>query len=238
MKRKVIIAIMFLSLPVAVITVAVIRGNAPYETARAGELFSEMTTEEPSSGLEALRKMGPAALPTLEEALKSPLSPTRVRATWALGRLGPVATNAIADIIRGLDDDDLGVRVFSMESLNLIGTTRLDLVPQLLARFDKLIECNYAAELVDKIEQERKALNLSPVYSDQYEYAMAFARAASPVIRARALSKLPQGDERSIAAFRLLLNDADAATRQQTAIFLKSQNIVLPDETNVMEVSP
>jgi hypothetical protein len=58
------------------------------------------------------------------------------------------------------------------------------------------------------------------------------------VIRARALSKLPQGDERSIAAFRLLLNDADAATRQQTAIFLKSQNIVLPDETNVMEVSP
>ena len=238
MKRNVLVVILLLALPLGIFTIAFIRGNSRREAAQAEALFAGLKTTEPSAGLEALKIMGPAAMPKLQEALKSPLSPVRVKAAWVLGRLGPVATNAVPDLIKGFDDDDLAVRMCSMESLKMIGTTRLDLVPKMVARLDRWAECYDAAELLDKIEQERKAMNLPPAYSDAYEYAMAFAHAATPAVRVKALPKLPQKDERSIAAFKSLLNDTNGWAREQTAIFLKDHNIVLNDTPRPLQVAP
>jgi HEAT repeat protein len=241
MKRNWLTIILFFALPAAIVVVAIIRGNSLHQRIQAERWFRELRivrTKEPSPPLEALRKMGPAALPTLQEALKASLPSTRLRAAWALGKLGPMASNAVPDLVQGLDDDKVDVRLGSMEALTWIGTARSDLVPKMLAKLDKWTECYHAADLLDEIEQQRKAMNLPPAYSDAYEYAMAFANGATPAVQLRAVPKLPLNDERSLAVFKAFLNHTNGWVRQQTAIFLNDHNIVLTNATGAVNVSP
>jgi HEAT repeat protein len=241
MKRNWLIIILFFALPAAIVVVAIIRGNSLHQRVQAEKWFRELRivrTKEPSPPLEALRKMGPAALPTLREALKASLPSTRLRAAWALGELGPMASNAVPDLVQGLDDDDDMIRSFSMEALTGIGTARSDLVPKLLAELKRWTVCHQAADLLDKIEQQRKAMNLPRAYSDEYEYAMAFARGATPAVQLMAVPKLPPKDERSLPVFKAFLNHTNLWVRQQTAIFLKDHNIVLTNAAGAVNVSP
>ncbi len=133
-------------------------------------------------------------------------------------------------------DDDI-VRDYTLKALAAIGTCRADVVPKLLARLVSWHECSYAADALDKIEKERKAAGLPPAYSDAYGYAMAFARAATPAVQLRALPKLPQQDERSLAVFKAFSNDTDGWVREETRKFLKDHNFVLPDTTNSVQTT-
>ena len=107
----------------------------------------------------------------------------------------------------------------------------------MLARLGIWNEEYRAADVLDKIEKERKAAGLPPAYSDTYEYAMAFARAATPAVQLRALPKLPQQDERSLAVFKDFLNNTNGWVREETRKFVLDHNIVLPDTTNSVQTT-
>jgi hypothetical protein len=237
MKQKYLMAVVFLCTPVAILTIGISRHNRIFQTARAEALFTEMQWEEPTPGLEGLVKMGAAAVPTLQEALKDPLQRMKCRAAIALARIGPAASNAVSDLDQNLEDDDTLTRDYTMQALTAIGTCRADLVPKILPRLGIWNEAKPAADLLDKIEQERKAAGLPPAYSDAYGYAMAFARAATPAVQLRALPKLPQQDERSLAVFKDFSNDTNGWVREETRKFLNDHNIVLPDTTNSVQTT-
>jgi len=237
MKQKYLMAVIFLCTPAAILTIAISRHNRIYQTARAEAFFDEMKWEEPTPGLEGLVKMGAAAVPTLQEALKDPLQRMKCRAAIALAKIGPAASNAVPDLVANLDDDDDITRDYTLKALAAIGTCRADVVPKLLARLVSWHESYYAADVLDKIEKERKAAGLPPAYSDAYEYAMTFARAATPAVQLRALPKLPQKDERSLAVFKAFSNDTNGWVREETRKFLNDHNIVLTDTTNWVQPS-
>jgi len=227
MKKKVLIAIAFLLLPVTILTIAIIRRESSYQGIAVGECFEELKPGHTSPALIAIKKMGAAAVPILENALRSQDPFPQIKACWALQELGPVASDAVPDLVQTLDDDQSAPRVYAMEALTAIGTTRADLVPRMAAKLQDGNECCDAANLLDAIQRERTAKNLPPVYADEYEYAMLFVHAAWPSVRLRALPKLPLNDKRSMQAFEILLNDPNGWAREQTATFLKEHNIII-----------
>jgi hypothetical protein len=79
MKQKYLMAVVFLCAPAAILTIAISRHNRLSQTARAEAYFDEMKWEEPSPGLEGLIKMGAAAVPTLQEAVKDPTQRMKCR---------------------------------------------------------------------------------------------------------------------------------------------------------------
>lgn len=220
---------MFFALPILLLIVVVSKRETSYHGKSASVWFEQIQTlgETNVNGPQiiALRSMGIPAVPVVQNALKSSKRYERAKAAWVLGQLGPVASNAVPDLILALDDADPSTQNYAIAALAAIGTTSEEAVPKLVA---KLSSPNpaisyFAADLLDKVEHERQAKNLSPVSGDEYERAMSFVRAALPTVRVKGvnrLAKLAPKDERAAATLRLLANDPNGSVRQTAAALL------------------
>jgi HEAT repeat protein len=249
MKKIIFNILIFLLMPVAIVVMAIIHRPPTFEGKLIADWFDEMKIEQPSSastafqkigsaatsssaspenlGLTAFQRMGSAAVPVLQTELKSDDVSHRLKAAWALGRLGPVASNAIPDLILCLDDSVNNLPIFAIQALETIAPAQVNAIPKLLSKLSdpNLGVSNCAADLLNKIELARKANNISMPVSE-YEYANAFLRASSQRVRIMGLQKLMQispQDERVVATFKTLLNDMNDLIRQQAAMFLKNQ---------------
>lgn len=229
MKNKILLGAMFFALPILFLIVVVSKRETSYQGKSASVWFEQIQTlgETNVNGpqINALRSMGISAVPVVQNALKSSKRHDRAKAAWVLGQLGPVASNAVPDLILALDDADPSTQNYAIAALAAIGTTSEEAVPKLVA---KLSSPNpaisyFAADLLDKIEHERQAKKLSPVSGDEYERAMSFVRAALPTVRVKGvnrLAKLAPKDERAAATLRLLANDPNGSVRQTAAALL------------------
>jgi len=141
--------------------------------------------------------------------------------------LGPVASNAIPDLVQSLDDPVNNLPIFALQSLATIAPVQMEEdVPKLLAKLNDSNEgvINCAADLLAKIEQARKAQNL-PTHADEYEYDMTFLRSSAQRVRLIGLQRLMQlspKDERVVSAFKALLNDSNVMVRGQAEFYLKN----------------
>ncbi len=233
MKKIIFYTVVFLCVPAGILVTAIIKREPTFEGKTAYIWLEIMPMGEPSSSLEALKKMGKTAVPALQAELKSQEIGYRCKAAWVLGQLGPVARDVVPDLIPLLEDDDMVVRANAIEALSKIDVLREDLIPRLIVRLsddDLKVNCS-AADLLNKIELERKAKNL-PWVTNEFDYSMIFLR--SPSLRVRLsgvdrLMKLPPEDERVAAVLKSLLDDKDPAMRQQSAVLLYNWNFM---ETN------
>jgi HEAT repeat protein len=166
----------------------------------------------------------------------------RLKGAWVLGQLGPVATNAVPDLIQSLDDPRDVCVIYSIKALEHIAPARVEAIPKLLA---KLADpnpgvSNCAADLLDRIERERNAAKL-PAYGDQYGYDISFAHSSSQRVRLAGLQRLMSlspSDDRVVPAFKALANDTNVTVREQAALFLKKQHIVASDTAIPPQVLP
>jgi hypothetical protein len=92
--------------------------------------FEQWTEQDAAS--DALGRIGPAAVPSLIETLKSPDPTVRRKAVEVLGRMGPEAEPAVPDLIRLLDDADPEVRKAAARTLGRIGPPAEAAVPALM----------------------------------------------------------------------------------------------------------
>jgi len=184
-------------------------------------IWAERIRTDRDAALNALQHLGKGALPALREMLKGPSRTESCRAAWALGRLGPAATNAVPDLIQVLGDGgNIGLQSEAMLSLSRIGITNKDIVPELMAQLTNFYVCGFAATLLNSIERERKKENLPPFPEEGYDYGMACLKSPTPFIRlngAIQLASVAQRDDRAKIALQTLLNDGDIAVRVQTA---------------------
>jgi len=233
MKNKILFGVLFLSLPVLLLIIS--KRGATYKGMSASVWFDQVKTlgetNANSPEIIALRSMGISVLPVVQNALKSTSRYDRAKAAWVIGQLGPVASNAVPDIIMAIDDADPSTQNYAIAALGAIGTTSEEAVPKLVA---KLSNPNpaisyFAADLLDKIEQERRMKGLPPAAGDEYERAMSFVRAALPAIRVKGVNRLANlapKDERASSALELLSKDANGSVRQTAAALLARQSDV------------
>jgi HEAT repeat protein len=215
--------------PVAILVLVAVRREPMYRGRPATAWLNAVKIQQQSSGLEALKAMGQRGVPSLRRALKSPEIPQRLKAAWTLGQLGPAAQEAVPDLMAALDDEAAAVRVFSVQSLTTIGGSGDDLVSKLVAKLSdpNLGVSNGAADLLNKIEQERKAKH-APVWTNELGYAMAFLNASSERARLMGVGKLAncsREDGRVVQALKSLSNDTNEWVRQRAAYYLEN-NVV------------
>ncbi len=225
-KKAIVYCSLFLSMPLAIVIFAVIHRGPTFEGKRVTEWFREMKMGQPSPALTAFQRMGRAGMPPLQKALQSGQYSEKVKAAWALGQLGPVASNAIPDLVQCLDTGLGGLDIFAMQSLERIAPAQVDAIPQLLAKLGDrdLGVSNTAADLLNKVERDRRARNLW-TNSDEYGYDLAFLNASSQRVRLFGLLRLmhfSHPDERVAATFQTLLTDTNDMIRGQTALFFKT----------------
>jgi HEAT repeat protein len=73
-----------------------------------------------------LSAIGPAALPSMRQAMRSPDAFVRVFAVLAIGQLGTNAAPAIPDVVTALSDPDASVRTTATNALSLLETGAQD----------------------------------------------------------------------------------------------------------------
>ena len=121
MTRKILIAIAFLCVPVAILTTVIVRRDPMYEGKPAAVWVKEIRTN-PDAAMKALRHMGKGALPALRNMLKTASVTERGRAARAIRLLDPeVARPAVPDLIAALDDG-FNVKSWAMVSLSTLGS--------------------------------------------------------------------------------------------------------------------
>jgi len=232
MKNKILLGVLFLSLPVLLLLLVVSKRAATYQGASALIWFEGIKglgeTNANSPEIIALRSMGTSALPVVQNALKSSKRYERAKAAWVMGQLGSVASNAVPDLILAIDDADPSTQNYAIAALAAISTTSEEAVPKLVAKISSPNPAisYFAADLLDKIENERQAKNLPPVSGDEYERAMSFVRAALPTVRVKGvnrLAKLAPKDQRAAATLKSLANDPNGSVRQAAAALLAKQ---------------
>jgi HEAT repeat protein len=107
----------------------------PLDAPRPLKPFEQWTEQDAAS--DALGRIGPAAIPSLIETLKSPDAAVRLKGVEVLGRMGSAAEPAVPDLVRLLDDADPEVRKAAARTLGRIGPTAEAAVPALMrALFD------------------------------------------------------------------------------------------------------
>lgn len=237
MRKKVVIAVIFFCLPVGMFITVFMNSRSTYQGKSALVWFEGVKMAEPSSSLDALKRMGKAAVPTLQLELKSESIGYRYRAAWVLGEMGPVARDAVPDLIQAMNDSDLVVRFQAIKALNALDVTQEDLVPKLTALTDRndwgvvkspglgAVVNESAADLLIKIEQSEKANHLLSS-TNEYEYGMVFLR--SPDLRVRVLgvnelAKLTHDDPRVVATMESLLKDTNALIRGLAQDYFRSR---------------
>jgi HEAT repeat protein len=118
---------------------------------------------EESHALDALKQMGKSAVPTLQLELKSERTGHRFKAAWVLSQLGPVARDAVPELIKATDDKDIVVRVYAIRAIAAIGGPTNDLIPILKSKLadSQGAVRNSAAESLRTVEVESAANNIS-----------------------------------------------------------------------------
>jgi HEAT repeat protein len=92
--------------------------------------FEQWTEQDAAT--DALGRIGPAAIPSLLETLKSPNAAVRLKSIEVLGRMGPGAEPAVPELIRLLEDADPDVRKSAARTLGRIGPAAEAAVPALM----------------------------------------------------------------------------------------------------------
>jgi HEAT repeats len=228
MNKKIWCAVAYAAFPIAIFTAALINREPRYHGKTALKWIDELRLN-PDASLDALRHMGPAAVPALKNGLKSLSATHRCRSAWVLGRFGPEAKDAVPELIRALDDRRPGVQQEAMASLSHIGITNEDIVRQLQSKLTVKIIDGFAATLLDSIERERKANNLIPVPGDQFDYDMAFLKSPTRSVRTYGVIKLAalaRQDERAKTALQALSSDRDLVIRLQAEKLMKNATAI------------
>ncbi len=91
----------------------------------------EQWTEQEAAA-DALGRIGPQAIPYLQQALRSPDSQMKKQAAEVLARMGTEAKPAVNDLIALLDDPDLEVRKVAVRTLGRIGPDAAAAIPALM----------------------------------------------------------------------------------------------------------
>jgi HEAT repeat protein len=232
-----LILVLFLCVPVALVTAILLRRTPTHHGKSADMWFSQMRGDTNSEALNALRKMGKPAVEMLRAELKHPGRYHHFRAAWTLWHIGPAAREAVPDSIQAVDDPDFSVRVFATLALTEIGTTSEELARKMMPRLTgpNLRMSSEVADLLDSIDKERRTQNLPPIVRDEYEYDMTFLQSPVPAVRLRGgrkLAKLPPGDERATAALKLLANDTNGWVRQETVALLARRSAAKTNGAN------
>jgi hypothetical protein len=84
------------------------------------------------TAIDALARIGPAAIPSLIVALEDPNADVRDRAAQSLARMGPPAKEAVPMLIAALEDPDWSVRRSAARALGQIGPEAAPAVPALM----------------------------------------------------------------------------------------------------------
>ena len=219
MKNIILKAVIFLCVPAGILTTAILKREPMYQGKPAGIWVDELRLNR-DSAMNALHHLGKAAVPALRAGLNSRAPTDKCRAAWALGNLGPVAGEAVPDLIQTLDDGNPGVENEAMEALSRIGLTDETIVPKLLAKLTGGLTDPFAATLLNAIEQARQREILPPVSGDAFAYDMAFLKSGTPVVRlngAIKLAVLARKDDRAKAALQTLLEDENQSVRVEAA---------------------
>lgn len=120
MKRWIVCIFAFLGVPVLLVTLCIVRKTPTFEGKDIEAWMREIKIGEPSPALGVFQRMGDVGVERLQQVLNSDASNDKVKAAWALGQLGSVASNAIPDLVRSLDDPKSVVAIFSMQALEHI----------------------------------------------------------------------------------------------------------------------
>lgn len=233
MKQGIYRIIIFLCVPVGILALAYVRRELLFEGKPAAVWFEQLQIDEHSSALNALQKLGKGAVPTLRKALHSQQFYYRRKAAWVLGRLGSPANEAIPDLIQALDDQDVIVVIYSLQSLAkmdaMIG--KLEVIPKMTVKLDDPMWSMEAAaaELFCKIEQGRKS-NSQPISKAEWDGIQALTHALNHGVQAmgaRLLANFPLADVQVMATLKSLLTNSDGWVREQNAMYLKSNGIVV-----------
>ena len=231
MGRITVNLLVFLALPVGILVFAIMHMPVAYNGKEASVWFNEAKLGQPSPGMVAFREMGKRGVPVLQMALQSLDTGDKLKAVWMLGQLGPVASNAIPNLVNCLDDDPSGnLAIHALQSLGTIDPAQVDAIPILMLKLSDPNPgvSNCSADLLNKIEQARKARHLS-VGVDDYEYALAFLHGSVQRVRIMGLRKLMQlslNDKRVEATFQSLLNDTNDQIRAEALRRLKTSEAV------------
>jgi HEAT repeat protein len=103
---------------------------------RSGFGFRGQSGEPAAAAARALVKLGPAAVPGLEDVLGGPDDGLRAEAARALAVIGPAAADAVPALVALLDDEDTRVRSTAAYALGRIGPAAVAAVPSLRKRLD------------------------------------------------------------------------------------------------------
>ena len=219
MTRKILNAIIFLCVPVAILITTVVHRDPTYEGKPAAVWVKEIRTD-PDAAMNALQHMGKRALPALRDMLTTASVTERCRAARAMGRLDPVvARAAIPDLKQALGDGP-AVRSEAILALMHIGVTDADLAPRLIGELTNDWTGAVAATLLNSIETNRAAMGLPPLPEAGYTYGMACLKSPSPGVRingAYQLASVAQKDPRAKAALESLLHDYHPWVRNEAA---------------------
>jgi HEAT repeat protein len=153
----------------------------------------------------------------------------RFKAAWALGELGPLGRKAAPQLIKAVDDENVGVQINAIRALTSLEIVDDTLPPKLRPRLnDSNLEMSGCAGAL---------LSLHAQKSKDPAYLQMFLNASSPRTRLMSLPLLadPQKDSqlRSVA-FGALLNDTNGWVREETVKFLKRGRF---NETNLISSS-
>ncbi len=91
----------------------------------------EQWTEQEAAA-DALGRIGPAAIPHLQQALRSPDRQVKIQAADVLARMGSDAKPAVSDLVALLDDPDPEIRKVATRTLGRIGPDAAAAVPALM----------------------------------------------------------------------------------------------------------
>ena len=101
----------------------------PAAVAPLAELLNAQAASVRNAPFESLAKIGPAAVPPLVLALED--IKVRANAAWALSEIGPGAMAAFPALAKSLKDEDANVRFLALHALLQIGPPRLPVLREL-----------------------------------------------------------------------------------------------------------
>ena len=235
MKRLAVNSVVFISLPLVILVTAIIHRPLTFSGKRVTVWLNEIRIGQPSPAVAVFQKMGAAGVASLRNALKSDDVSVRMKAAWVLGRLGPMASNAVPDLIQSMDDEASNVEIVSIQSLKYIGASQTNVIPKLLSKLSStnLGVSNSAADWLNRILMEGEAGGICP-YADEYEVDIAFLHSSSQRVRLFGLVRLMHfsvSDDRVASTLRTLLDDTNSTIREQTAVFLNNPGMAFTDSS-------
>lgn len=205
--------------------------------------FGRAKVGQPSADVDALRKMGKRAIPELTKELHSDLAGQRLKAAWILGQMGPDVAEASPALVQTMDDRDQMVRANAIRALSTLGIFQKSLVPKLTAALGDSHPSvtDSAMELLLKIEEH----NQVPIWTNEYDYVMAFVQSPSRRVQLEGLSKLARlSDAQITSAEESIMAGNDKWLQEQARVRLsqgaqrKVQNSNLAPTTNAAQASP